>query len=95
MAISDLDIQLDLLNLPRVSKVLQDLQHLQEIDINIRKGLKQGARYLIKQGKARLKARMKSGYKGVSGNLLRSFKSTIKRKNRGILAGFKRWCWWW
>ena len=32
---------------------------------------------------------MKSGSKGVTGNLLNSFKFRIKKKNKGVLTGFK------
>ena len=89
MKTSDLDIELELLNLPRVIKVLQEVQHFPEVDKGTTDSLKQGARYLIRKGRLRLRQRMKSGSKGVTGNLLKSFKYTVKKKNRGVLAGFK------
>ena len=89
MRVNDLDVQLDLLNLPRVIKVLQEIQHFPEVNKGTTEGLKQGARYLIRKGRLRLRQRMKSGSKGVTGNLLRSFKFTIKKRNKGVLAGFK------
>lgn len=89
MKTSDLDIKLELLNLPRVIKVLQEVQHFPEVDKGTTDGLKQGARYLIRKGRLRLRQRMKSGTKGVTGNLLRSFKYTVKKRNKGVLAGFK------
>lgn len=89
MKTSDLDIELELLNLPRVIKVLQEVQHFPEVDKGTTDALRQGARYLIRKGRLRLRQRMKSGSKGVTGNLLRSFKTTVKKRNRGVLAGFK------
>lgn len=89
MKTSDLDIELELLNLPRVIKVLQEVQHFPEVEKGTKDALRDGARYLLRKGRTRLRQRMKSGTKGVTGNLLRSFKYTIKKKNRGVLAGFK------
>lgn len=89
MKTSDLDIELEILNLPRVIKVLQEVQYFPEVDKGTTDALRQGARYLIRKGRLRLRQRMKSGSKGVTGNLLRSFKFTIKKKNKGVLAGFK------
>ena len=84
MKTSDLDIQLELLNFPRVVKVLQTVQHFPEAEKGTKEALKKGAKHLIKQGKEKLKQRMKSGKKGVTGNLLRSFMHKVKRKNRGV-----------
>ena len=89
MKTSDLDIELELLNLPKVIKVLQEVQHFPEVEKGTKDALRDGARYLLRKGRTRLRQRMKSGTKGVTGNLLRSFKYTIKKKNRGVLAGFK------
>lgn len=89
MKTSDLDVELELLNLPRVIKVLQEVQHFPEVEKGTKEALRDGARYLLRKGRTRLRQRMKSGTKGVTGNLLRSFKYTIKKKNRGVLAGFK------
>lgn len=89
MKTSDLDVELELLNLPRVIKVLQEVQHFPEVDKGTTESLKLGARYLIRKGKLRLRQRMKSGSKGVTGNLLNSFKFRIKKKNKGVLTGFK------
>ena len=89
MKTSDLDVELELLNLPKVIKVLQEVQHFPEVEKGTKDALRDGARYLLRKGRTRLRQRMKSGTKGVTGNLLRSFKYTIKKKNRGLLAGFK------
>lgn len=89
MKTSDLDVELELLNLPKVIKVLQEVQHFPEVEKGTKDALRDGARYLLRKGRTRLRQRMKSGTKGVTGNLLRSFKYTIKKKNRGVLAGFK------
>lgn len=89
MKISDLDIELELLNFPRVIKFLREFQHFPEVEKGTTDALRQGARYLIRKGRLRLRQRMKSGHKGVSGKLLKSFKYTIKRHNKGVLVGFK------
>ena len=41
-------------------------------------------------GKKRLRERMISGSKGVTGNLLRSFTYKIKKQNLGVLVGYKK-----
>lgn len=65
--------------------LLNDLLHSR----NIKNSLARAGRELTRLGKERLKARMLSGRKGVTGNLLRSFKHTIKRNKLGLLAGFR------
>ena len=58
MKTSDLDVELELLNLPRVIKVLQEVQHFPEVDKGTTDALRQGARYLIRKGRLRLRQRM-------------------------------------
>lgn len=74
-----------------VESVLRKISEIDNFtaDKEVRKGLKQGGRHLIKKGRQRLKSRMKSGPKGVTGNLLRSFRAKVKRNNAGVITGFK------
>ena len=55
----------------------------------IRSGLGAAGGVFKVAGKNRLKQRMKSGSKGVTGNLLRSFDVRIKKYRPGVLIGFR------
>lgn len=65
---------------------------LSEIDRDkaIKRGLSKGGASLNRGGMRRLKARMKAGPKGKTGNLLKSFIVRVKRNKPGVLAGFKQ-----
>lgn len=58
-----------------------------EKDKSIKKGLKAGGNVFQSGGKRRLRDSMKNP-KGVTGNLLRSFKVRLKRNKLGVLTGF-------
>lgn len=83
-------VEAELVGLPLILKQLDNLKNLPTYDKEINAGLKKGAQYLVRMGKKRLRQRMKSGSKGVTGNLLKSFTYKIKRKNLGVLVGFKK-----
>lgn len=83
-------VDVELVGLPLILKQLDNLKNLPTYDKEINAGLKKGAQYLVRMGKKRLRQRMKSGSKGVTGNLLKSFTYKIKRKNLGVLVGFKK-----
>lgn len=83
-------VDAELIGLPLILKQLDNLKNLPTYDKEINAGLKKGAQYLVRMGKKRLRQRMKSGSKGVTGNLLKSFTYKIKRKNLGVLVGFKK-----
>lgn len=83
-------IEAELLGLPTVLKQLDDLKNIPTYDKEVSKGLNKGAQYLVRMGKKRLRQRMKSGSKGVTGNLLRSFTYKIKKQNIGVLVGYKK-----
>lgn len=53
----------------------------------ITEGEKAAARYLITKGRERLKTRLKKSH---SNNLMRSFTYRMRKKNAGVLVGFKR-----
>ncbi len=84
----ELNLEIELLNLPSLVNTLNRLGSLAQTK-EVSEGLKKSAQYLIRKGKLKLKQRMKSGTKGVTGNLLRSFRFRIKSENRGVLVGFK------
>lgn len=56
----------------------------------LKKGLSAAGNVIRSGGKARLRQRMKSGTKGVTGNLLKSSIVRVKRNKPGVLIGFKR-----
>lgn len=60
-----------------------------EKDKAIEKGLKKVGNVFKSGGQRRLRARMKSGKEGVTGNLLNSFHVRLKRRKLGMLTGFR------
>lgn len=82
-------VQIDMIGLEKVSKVLWDLGELQTDNV-VKQSLGNAAKYLIRMGKLKLKYRMKSGFNGVTGNLMKGFTYHIKRRNRGVIAGFNK-----
>lgn len=73
-------------------RVISAISQLKDIDKDkaVKKGLGEAGRVFVTGGKGRLRERMKSGSKGVTGNLLRSFQVKVKRSKPGVLIGFKR-----
>ena len=61
-----------------------------EQDEAIKVGLRLAGNVFKAGGKRRLRARMKSGSQGVTGNLLRSFRVRTKRSKLGVLVGFRQ-----
>jgi hypothetical protein len=59
-------------------------------DEAIRYGLMAAGKVFQSGGENRLKERMKSGSQGVSGGLLRSFKTRLKKRKPGVLIGFNQ-----
>ena len=83
-------VEAELLGLPQILKQLDDLKNIPTYDKEVNEGLKKGSQYLVRMGKKRLRERMISGSKGVTGNLLRSFTYKIKKQNLGVLVGYKK-----
>lgn len=61
-----------------------------EKDKAVKGGLGAAGKVFESGGKSRLKRSMKSGSRGVTGNLLRSFQVKVKRNKPGVLIGFKQ-----
>lgn len=68
---------------------LSEISKFKDSSKIVRAGLKEAGRYLKKRGKSRLQNRMLSGRKGVTGTLLKSFVHKVKKRNSGVLTGFK------
>lgn len=90
------EIEVSFTGLEQVDAALRELSVI-ERDRAVRAGLRAGGAYLIRQGRKRLRAALKSDKahkrraKGRKpGNLLRSFTNKLKRSATGVLAGFKR-----
>ena len=58
-----------------------------ERDKAVRAGLASGAAVFIRRGRSNLRSRMKDPG-GYSGNLLKAFRSKVKRRRPGAVAGF-------
>jgi hypothetical protein len=69
--------------------LIRNLENFEK-DKAIRKGLGAAGAYLMSAGRTRLKRSMKSGSRGVTGNLLRSFKVRVKKWKPGVLVGFQQ-----
>lgn len=78
--------QVQIIGQQRINEMLRQLN---EIDSNkaIKAGLRKGVNLLRRAGISRLKSRMKNP-SGVTGNLLKSFTTRVKKGKPGGLAGF-------
>lgn len=72
-----------------VSHLVRNLEDFEK-DKAIKSGLGDAGNVFKTGGKSRLKRRMKSGSKGVTGNLMRSFHVRVKKGKPGVLIGFKQ-----
>lgn len=72
-----------------IDRIYAFVDELRDIDKNrvIKRGLRKGAAVFIRGGRTRLKASKDGGR--VTGRLLRSFTTKVKRRKLGALAGFK------
>lgn len=83
---SEIKIGAQIVDINRVYAAVDDLANIDK-DKAVKAGLRAGAMVFLAGGRRRLKARMKNP-KGVTGNLLGSFKCRVKRYKLGALAGF-------
>lgn len=83
-----IDYQVTVEDLPRIQSVLKELSEVRESRKEVKKGLSEAGKLLKKRGKERLRARLIMPRKDRTGNLLKSFRHKVKRKNQGVLAGF-------
>lgn len=82
-------IQLRQINREEIEYLIRNLNDFDK-DKAIKQGLRDSGKVFETGGKSRLKSRLKSGSKGVTGNLLKSFKTRVKRNKLGALIGFTK-----
>ena len=72
-----------------VNYLVRNLENFEK-DKAVKAGLGAAGNVFKVGGASRLKARMKTGSRGVTGNLLRSFQVRVKKSKPGVLIGFKQ-----
>lgn len=82
-------IEIRHINKSEVEYLVRNLQDFEK-DKALKGGLQSAGKVFEAGGKSRLKRSMKSGSRGVTGNLLRSFQVKVKRHKPGVLIGFKQ-----
>ena len=82
-------IEIRQINREEVDYLVRNLQDFEK-DKALKGGLKSAGNVFSSGGKSRLKRSMKSGSRGVTGNLLRSFQVRVKKSKPGVLVGFRQ-----
>lgn len=82
-------IEIRHINREDVDYLVRNLKDFEK-DKAVRGGLQSAGKVFLSGGKSRLRQSMKSGSRGVTGNLLRSFHVRVKRSKPGVLIGFKQ-----
>lgn len=72
-----------------IDYLVRSLEKIEE-DKAIKTGLNKAGQVFKVGGRQRLRQRMKSGSKGITGNLQNSFKVRVKRNHPGVLIGFEQ-----
>jgi len=72
-----------------VNYLVRNLEDFEK-DKAVRSGLSAAGNVFKSGGISRLKSRMKSGSRGFTGNLLRSFEVKVKKSKPGVLIGFRQ-----
>lgn len=82
-------IEIRHINRDEVDYLIRNLSDFEK-DKAMKDGLQSAGNVFKVGGKSRLRRNMKSGSRGVTGNLLRSFHVRVKRSKPGVLVGFKQ-----
>lgn len=82
-------IEIRHINRAEVDYLVRNLEDFEK-DKAVKGGLKAAGNVFLSGGKSRLRRSMKSGSRGVTGNLLRSMIVRPKRSKPGVLIGFKQ-----
>lgn len=82
-------IEIRHINREEVDYLVRNLKDFEK-DKAVKGGLQSAGKVFLSGGKSRLRRSMKSGSRGVTGNLLRSFQVRVKRSKPGVLIGFKQ-----
>lgn len=77
------------INRAEIEYLVRNLEDFEK-DKAVKDGLKTAGNVFKVEGRNRLKSRMKSGSRGVTGNLLKSFQVKVKKNKPGVLIGFKQ-----
>lgn len=72
-----------------VAYLVRNLENFEK-DEALKDGLNEAGKVFSKGGRSRLRKRMKSGSRGITGNLLRSIQVKVKRLKPGVLIGFRQ-----
>lgn len=83
---SDISVTVSSRGMEDVAYLIKKLGSI-EMDKTVKNGLRAAGNVIRSGGQRRLRQRMKNP-KGVTGNLLRSFRVRVKRKKPGVLVGF-------
>ena len=81
-----MEITVKVSDINRILKVVENLNDIDKDNV-IKSGLRTATNMFLSAGRRNLRARMKNS-KGVTGNLLKSFKNKVKRRQLGALGGF-------
>lgn len=81
-----MDVDVRLINYQRVLKAIENLKDFEK-DKVVKKGLSDSTKIFIGAGKSNLSSRLKNKG-GKTGNLIKSFRTKLKRNKLGALAGF-------
>lgn len=82
-------IEIRHINREEIEYLIRNLEDFEK-DKALKGGLRSAGKVFLSGGKSRLKQSMKSGSRGVTGNLLRSFYVRVKKSKPGVLIGFKQ-----
>ncbi|MDL2230548.1 hypothetical protein LJB87_02000 [Alistipes sp. OttesenSCG-928-L06] len=72
-----------------IDYLVRNLENIEK-DKDVNGGLANAGGVLKSGGLRRLKQRMKSGSRGFTGNLLKSFTVRVKKRKPGVLVGFRQ-----
>jgi len=81
-----MNLETSLIDFDRVYKAIENLSNIQS-DKVIQQGLKDASNIFINAGKSNLRDRLKGTGKG---NLLKAFRTKLKRTKLGALSGFEK-----
>lgn len=82
-------IEIRHINRAEVDYLVRNLEGFEK-DEAVKDGLGAAGNVFKIEGKRKLRQRMKSGSRGVTGNLLKSFQVKVKKNKPGVLTGFKQ-----
>lgn len=82
-------IEIQHINRAEVDYLVRNLENFEK-EKAVKEGLGAAGNVFKVEGKTRLRQCMKSGSRGVTGNLLKSFQVKVKKNKLGVLTGFKQ-----